>query len=89
MNHLQAGYETNKLAIALFEKILSSYKDENTKLLINETVYDIYNSNVLNSLINQKLMKKLANLNTFNLHLNIQKKGKVRFSFQPLDAPMQ
>jgi CHAT domain-containing protein/predicted negative regulator of RcsB-dependent stress response len=58
LNHLQAGYETNKLAIALFEKILSSYKDENTKLLINETVYDIYNSNVLMAAeLNEKTSK--------------------------------
>ncbi|MBM3436215.1 MAG: CHAT domain-containing protein, partial [Bacteroidetes bacterium] len=47
ISDLKASYETNILAIALFEKIISSYKDENTKLLINELVYDVYNSMIL------------------------------------------
>ncbi len=44
---LEASYNTSILAIKLFESISSSYKDDNTKLQINEYVYDIYNKIVL------------------------------------------
>lgn len=44
---LEASYNTNILAIKLFESISSSYKDDNTKLQINEYIHDIYNTIVL------------------------------------------
>ncbi|HSP88189.1 MAG TPA: tetratricopeptide repeat protein, partial [Ignavibacteriaceae bacterium] len=44
---LDASYNTSILAIKLFESISSSYKDDNTKILINEFVYDIFNKIVL------------------------------------------
>lgn len=47
LSDLKAGFETNILAIELFEKILASYKDETTKLQTNELVYDIYNLVIL------------------------------------------
>jgi tetratricopeptide (TPR) repeat protein len=47
IHDLEISLETSKLAIGLFELILASYKDESTKLAINEYVYDIYNLVVL------------------------------------------
>ncbi len=44
---LISSYETGKLAIELFEKILATYRDDETKILVNDYIYDIYNLIVL------------------------------------------
>jgi len=70
---LQASFEVNKLTIILFEKILSSYKDENTKLLINDYVYDIYNSIVL---IASDLYEKTNDIDYLYEAFEFSEKGK-------------
>jgi tetratricopeptide (TPR) repeat protein len=70
---LQASFEVNKLTIILFEKILSSYKDENTKLLINDYVYDIYNSIVL---VATDLYEKTNDIDYLYKAFEFSEKGK-------------
>lgn len=70
---LEVSLETSKLAIALFESILASYKDENTKTMINEYVYDIYNLVVL---IATELYSKNNNPKYLDIAFEYSEKGK-------------
>lgn len=73
IDDLLASFETSKLTISLFEKILSSYKDENTKLLINDYVYDIYNSIVL---VASDLYEQTNDSKYFNYAFEFSEKSK-------------
>jgi tetratricopeptide (TPR) repeat protein len=70
---LEVGYKTGILAINLFESILSTYKDENTKMLMNEYVYDIYNLIVLMA---SDLYEKTDNPEYLNTAFEYSEKGK-------------
>ena len=70
---LEVSLETSKLAITLFESILASYRDENTKIMINEYVYDIYNLIVLTA---TELYGKNNNPKYLDIAFEYSEKGK-------------
>lgn len=70
---LEASYNTSVLAIKLFESISASYKDDNTKLQINEYIYDIYNTIVL---IAAELHDITKDKNYLNSAFEYSEKGK-------------
>jgi CHAT domain-containing protein/Tfp pilus assembly protein PilF len=73
VNILRVAFESNSLAIQVFEKILSSYKDESTKILVNDYVYEIYNSIVL---IVSELYSLTSDQKYLNYAFEFSEKGK-------------
>jgi CHAT domain-containing protein/Tfp pilus assembly protein PilF len=72
-HYLELSLETSILSIDLFESILASYKDENTKIMTNEYVYDIYNLVVL---IASELYSTHNDPKYLNIAFEYSEKGK-------------
>jgi len=70
---LEASLETGLLAIRLFESIISSYKDEKTKIIINDYNYDIYNLAVIAA---RELYERTLNREYLELAFEFSEKGK-------------
>jgi len=70
---LESSLETTLLAIKLFESIMSSYKDEKTKIIINDLNYEIYNQAVV---IAKELYERTMDIEYFRLAFEFSEKGK-------------
>lgn len=71
--NLYASLETILLAIDLFESIMSSYKDEKTKIIINDLNYGIYDLAVI---IATELYAKTMDKEYLSLAFEFSEKGK-------------
>jgi CHAT domain-containing protein/tetratricopeptide (TPR) repeat protein len=70
---LEASLETSFIAIELFESIMSSFKDEKTKILINDYNYEIYNLAVI---IAKELYERTLEKEYLSLAFEFSEKGK-------------
>jgi len=73
IDDLEASLETSLIAIELFESIMSSYKDEKTKILINDYNYAIYNLAVI---IANELYERTLEKEYLSLAFEFSEKGK-------------
>ncbi len=73
LENLTASLETTLLAIELFESIMSSYKDEKTKIIINDLNYGIYDLAVI---IVNELYSRTLDIEYLSLAFEFSEKGK-------------
>lgn len=70
---LEASLETSLIAVRLFESIMSSYKDEKTKMIINDLNYGIYDLAVI---ISNELYKRTKDNEYIRIAFEFSEKGK-------------
>ena len=73
IEYLEASLETILIAIELFETIMSSFKDEKTKIIISDLNYGIYDLAVV---IAKELYERTMNEEYLSLAFEFSEKGK-------------